>query len=83
MNPGIETIAYYTPDTYLDLKTLAEKRGVDPDKFTIGISQEKMAVPAPDEDVVTMAANAAQKALADTDPAAIDTLMFATESGVD
>ena len=58
MNTGIDAISFYTSNYYLDLKTLGETRGVDPDKFYIGLGQEKMAIPPPDEDIVTMAANA-------------------------
>lgn len=83
MNPGIETMAFYTPRYYLDLRTLAAHRGADPDKFYLGLGQEKMAVSPPDEDVVTMAAEAARMALEGVDVSSIDTLMFATETGVD
>ncbi len=83
MNTGIERISFYTPRYYLDLKTLAAHRGVDPDKFTIGLRQERMAVPPPDEDIVTMAASACRQALEGIDPSTLDTLMFATESGID
>jgi hydroxymethylglutaryl-CoA synthase len=80
---GIETLAFYTPGYYLDLTTLAEERGVDPGKFLRGIGQERMGVLPPDEDVVTMGAHAAHHALEGVDVSSIDTLMFATESGVD
>jgi hydroxymethylglutaryl-CoA synthase len=42
-----------------------------------------MAVPAPDEDVVTLAANAALDAMNEVDPSTIGTVIFATESGID
>ena len=80
---GIESLAFYTPDFYLDLKALAAERGVDPRKYLLGIGQEKMSVPPMDEDVVTMGANAAYPALQGIDLSTIDTLMFATESGID
>jgi len=83
MNPGIDRISFYTPHYYLDLKTLAEQRGVDPDKYRLGIGQERMAVPPPDEDIVTLAANAAWPLLSEIDLSSIDCLLFATESGVD
>lgn len=83
MKSGIESIAFYTPSTYLDLRTLARKRGVEPDKFLIGIGQERMAVAPPDEDIVTMAADAARRALTGMDVEAIDLLLFATETGID
>ena len=80
---GIEALGLYVPRYYVSLDELAKARGVDPAKFTHGIGQELMAVPAPDEDVVTLGANAAYEALQDVDRSQIDTLIFATESGVD
>ena len=59
MKTGIDQISFYTSQYFLDLKTLAEARGADPEKFYTGIGQEKMGIPPPDEDVVTMAASAA------------------------
>ena len=60
---GIDTLSFYTSHYALDLARLAEVRGVDPDKYFVGLGQRKMAVPAPDEDIVTMAAVAAQAAI--------------------
>ncbi|OQA27162.1 MAG: Polyketide biosynthesis 3-hydroxy-3-methylglutaryl-ACP synthase PksG [Verrucomicrobia bacterium ADurb.Bin345] len=80
---GIDLISFYTPQYFLDLKTLAEKRGVDFNKFYTGLGQEKMAIPPPDEDIVTMAASAARPILDQTDPSEIELLLFGTESGVD
>ncbi len=62
---------------------LANERGLNPEKFSKAIGQEKMAVSPPDEDVVTLAANAAQQALDGVDKSKIDTVLFATESGID
>ncbi len=83
MNIGIDLISFYTPHYYLDLKTLAGVRGVDPNKFTSGLGQEKMAVPPPDEDIVTMAASAARPILEKTDANDIELLLLGTESGID
>ena len=83
MKAGIESYALYTPEYYIELEELARVRGVDPDKYRLGLGQERMAVPPPDEDVVTMAASAARRALAGVDTDTIDTVIFATESGVD
>ena len=83
MNIGIEALSFYVPRYYLDLAALAAARGVNVDKYYIGLGQEKMAVPPPDEDVITMAANAGTQALTHVDRNSIDTIMFATESGVD
>ncbi|NCX93182.1 MAG: hydroxymethylglutaryl-CoA synthase [Gammaproteobacteria bacterium] len=80
---GIDRCAFYTPPFYLDLATLAEARGVDKDKFYIGLGQHKMSVIPPDEGIVTMGASAALQALKDTDLNDIDWLLFATESGID
>lgn len=80
---GIDLISFHTPAYYLDLRTLAEVRGVDPDKFYIGIGQEKMAVPPPDQDIVTLAANAALPIVEAAGREGIDHLIFATESGID
>jgi hydroxymethylglutaryl-CoA synthase len=83
MKTGIDRISFYTAQYFLNLKTLAVSRGVDPDKYTIGIGQEKMGIPPPDEDIVTMAASAAfpLKELGALDD--VEALLFATESGVD
>jgi hydroxymethylglutaryl-CoA synthase len=80
---GIDTLAIYSSHYSMDLAHLAEKRGVEPNKFYVGLGQQKMAVPPPSEDIVTMAANAAQRALAHIDKNTIEMLLFATESGID
>lgn len=80
---GIDKIAFYTSRYALELAALAEARGVDPEKFHVGLGQYNMAVPAPDEDIVTLAANAALHALKDVDTNSIEMLLFATESGID
>lgn len=83
MNVGIDLISFYTPQYFLDLKVLAKERGVDADKYTIGIGQEKMAIPPPDEDIVTMAASAAHPIIEQAGRESIEILLFATESGID
>lgn len=83
---GIDQLAFYTPPFCLDLKTLAETRGVPLEKYTEGLGQFKMAVASPDEDIVTMGAEAADKiiqTLSPTDLASIEWLIFATESAFD
>jgi hydroxymethylglutaryl-CoA synthase len=83
MNVGIDAISFYSSNYFMDLKTLGEVRGVDPDKYYVGIGQEKMAIPPPDEDIVTMAASAAQPILQREGKDRIEMLLFATESGID
>ncbi len=80
---GIDQIAFYTSRYVFDLACLAKQRGIDADKFLVGLGQEKMSVPPPGEDVVTMAANAAIRATRSIDLNSIEMLLFATESGID
>jgi len=80
---GIDTLSFYTSHFSLDLSVLAEKRGVDQNKYYQGLGQRKMSVATPDEDVVTMAANAALRALRRVDINSIEMLLFATETGID
>lgn len=83
MDIGIDKIGFYTPNVYVDMEKLAEVRGVDPAKYTIGIGQEKMAIAPLHHDSVSMAANAALSVLDDEDKASIDFVLFGSESGVD
>jgi hydroxymethylglutaryl-CoA synthase len=80
---GIDSIAFYTSHYSFDLTHLAQARGVDPEKFSVGLGQHVMAVSPPDEDIVTMGANAALRAIRDVDVSSIEMLLFATESGID
>jgi len=83
MKVGIESLAFYTPRYYLPLCDLAVARNIDPNKYTVGLGQEHMGVLPPNEDIVTMAATAANKALSDTGRDEISMVLFATESGID
>lgn len=83
MKIGIDKIGFYTTPLYLDLTELAQARGVDPNKYLIGIGQEKQAVIPPTQDIVTMGANAADRILTDEDRKQISTIIVATESGID
>ncbi|MEN7973401.1 MAG: hydroxymethylglutaryl-CoA synthase [Verrucomicrobiota bacterium] len=83
MNIGIDRISFYTSNYFVDLKTLAGARSVDADKYYIGIGQEKMGIPPPDEDVVTLAASAAYPLMQAGDLEDVELLLFATESGID
>ncbi len=80
---GIDQISFYTSNYYLDLRTLATAQQTDPDKYYVGIGQEKMGMAAHDEDIVTMAANAAAPLFKDAESKKISTLLFATETGID
>lgn len=80
---GIDKISFYVPKHYVALSTLAEAQGIDPEKYTRGIGQNKIALPSHDEDIVTLAAEAAAQIVSDADMEAIDTVLFATETGID
>jgi hypothetical protein len=56
---------------------------VDKDKYVLGLGQEKMAVPPPDEDVVTMGPSAALPIVRADGADNLGLLIFATETGVD
>ena len=83
MKIGIDRISFYTSHYYVDLKTLAAARSVDADKYYVGIGQETMGIPSPDEDVVTLGASAAWPLMRDGDLGDVELLLFATESGID
>lgn len=83
MKIGIEKIGIYSPSLYVDMTELAEARGDDPAKYTIGIGQNQMAVAPLSQDIVTMAANAAFQVLDDEDREKIDLVIVGTESAFD
>lgn len=82
---GIEGIAVGIPSHYMDLKTLAEARGIDPAKYYEGLGGRRMAVVTPEEDPVTLATDAARKVIKgyQANPEDIGMLVVGTESGVD
>jgi hydroxymethylglutaryl-CoA synthase len=80
---GIDAISFYSSRYYLDLATLANERDTDVGKYYVGIGFRKIAVTPPDEDIITMAATAAEQILQNESKENVDTLIFATESGFD
>ncbi|KKI20026.1 MULTISPECIES: hydroxymethylglutaryl-CoA synthase [unclassified Leucobacter] len=80
---GIHDLELATTHHLLDLGVLAERTGVDPDKYRLGLGQDEMSFPAPDEDIVTMGATAALALLDRNGMEGVRTLLFATESGLD
>lgn len=83
MKIGIDKIGFHIPHYYVDMEDLAEARGVEPAKFTVGIGQDTMAVAPVTQDPVTLAANAALNIIDETDREKIDFVMFGTETGID
>ena len=79
---GIDALRFYVPSFSIRLADLAKARNIDPQKYHIGLGQETMAILPPDEDIVTMGANAA-RFLTETDKNKISLLLFATESSID
>lgn len=83
MQIGIDRLGMYSPHFFVDLKDLAEARGVDPNKFIIGIGQSEQAVAPSSEDVVTMGANAAAEFIDDIDTSKVGLVILGTETGID
>ncbi len=82
-NVGIDLIHFATSDYFLGLDTFAQEKGIDYNKYKVGIGQEKMSIAPPDEDIVTLAAKAADPILKQVDKNQITAVLFATESGID
>lgn len=83
MNIGIDRISFFTPQHHMELSELADQHDIDINKYHIGLKQFSMAVPSPEEDIVTMAANASYRVIQGVDPESIDMLLLATESSID
>jgi hydroxymethylglutaryl-CoA synthase len=83
MNIGIDKLAFFVPETYVDMTDLAVARDIDPAKFHIGIGQDQMAVNPISQDLITFATNAAAEILTEEDKQAIDMVIVGTESSVD
>ena len=80
---GIDRITFATPNCYLSMRDLAIARGIDPNKFTIGIGQSQQAVPPNHQDIVTLGAQAALPLMPYIDSNRLKMVIVGTESGVD
>lgn len=82
---GIASLGLAFPSLALPVEQLAALRGIDPAKFTIGLGCKSIALCAPDEDVVTLAVRAAERALArwGGDRARIGLVAVGTETAKD
>lgn len=83
MKIGIDRISAYVPGLYLDVADLAESRGIDKNKFLIGLGQEKMSIAPITQDIVTMGAIASLNILDDNIKEKIDMIIVGTETGLD
>ena len=80
---GIDALSFYVPRYGLDLETLAKARGHKSDKYARDLGQRRMALPSPNEDIVTMAVGAAHPIITPQRADKIKLVLFATESAID
>ena len=85
MTFGIEAASYHVPSLYLEIKDLAEKRGIEPAKLEKGLGLHKMGFPDVHEDAATFAAEALLKLIRDyqLNPKEISRIYLGTESALD
>lgn len=85
MTFGIEAASYYVPSLYLEIKDLAEKRGIEPAKLEKGLGLHKMGFPDVHEDAATFAAESLLKLTHDytINPKDIARIYLGTESALD
>ncbi|WP_106915051.1 hydroxymethylglutaryl-CoA synthase family protein [Chryseobacterium aurantiacum] len=85
MSFGIEAASYYVPSLYLEIKDLAEKRGIEPAKLEKGLGLHKMGLPDVHEDAATFAAEALLRLIKDysINPKDIARIYLGTESALD
>jgi hydroxymethylglutaryl-CoA synthase len=85
MTFGIEAASYYVPSLYVEIKDLAEQRGIEPAKLEKGLGLHKMALPDVHEDAATFAAEALLRLITDyyLNPKEISRIYLGTESALD
>ena len=83
MTIGIDKSGFATSPYVLRLEDLATARDTDPEKLSKGLLLKEQSVAPITEDIVTLAATAADDILTDEDKEAIDMVILATESGID
>ena len=83
MQVGIDQIGFYTPNKYVDMVDLAQARNEDPNKFLIGIGQNRMSVADQTQDAVSMGINATLRYLDQIERKKVGLLIVGTESSVD
>ena len=85
MAAGIDDIAIYIPQLYLDASDFAKARGLDPGKLSRGLGIEQMAIVDTNQDPACLASNACLKVMQKNKltPDQIGRLYVATESSFD
>ncbi len=84
-NTGIASIGLHLPTLAMRVDELATLRGADPDKYTIGLGCREIALCGDGEDVVSLAVEAAKRALSrwDGDLQDIGMIAVGTETAKD
>src|SRR5699024_10140462 len=80
---GIDKLDFYIPNFYVSMTDLEKARQIEPEKFTIGIGQSKMAVNNVSYDIIWNNLNTAQYILTEKEKKDIDIVYVTTNSGVD
>lgn len=82
---GIASLGLHLPPLAMEVTELARLRGVDPDKYTVGLGCREMALCPPGFGVVELAVEAGRRALVrwGGDPATIGLIAVGTESALD
>lgn len=83
MNIGIDAISFFTSNQHIDLAEIATHNHLPADKYYRALGQYQMSVPAIDEDIITLAANAAIRIVNEDNRHTITHVFFGTESGID
>lgn len=83
MTIGIDKIGFATSQYVLKLQDLAEARGIDPEKLSKGLLLKELSIAPLTEDIVTLAASAADSILTEEEKQEIDMVIVATESSID
>jgi hydroxymethylglutaryl-CoA synthase len=85
MRVGIDAVAMAVPEGYLELADLARARSVPESKYLEGLGVQRMAIAAPHEDPVALAANAARRLFATSgaEPSRVGLCVVGTETAVD
>jgi 3-hydroxy-3-methylglutaryl CoA synthase len=79
---GIDSIGFHAPKYYIKLDDLAQKREVDPGKYSKGLMVHEMRVPEVNEDIISLGLKAGYQALVKggISPKSIDALFVGTET---
>ncbi|ATL25620.1 hydroxymethylglutaryl-CoA synthase [Streptomyces formicae] len=80
---GIHDLSFRTGSLVLTHAELSKHTGASVAKYHKGLGQQAMSLPAADEDIVTMAADAAAPIIERHGTDRICTLLFATETSID